>query len=73
MQLVTNRVAERPPVWKKNCSFGLLCVSFENVNQIVSVSFYPFCIKGGIWDVIVLISDHCLSVYLGLRPLLYLK
>ena len=26
---------------------------------------FPFGIKGGIWDVIVLIPDHCLSIYFG--------
>ena len=24
---------------------------------------FPFGIEGGIWDVIVLIPDHCLSIY----------
>ena len=27
--------------------------------------FFPFGIEGGMWDVIVLISDHCLSIYFG--------
>ena len=25
---------------------------------------FPFGIEGGMWDVIVLIPDHCLSIYL---------
>ena len=29
----------------------------------------PFGIEGGIWDVIVLISDHCLFYLLNLAPL----
>ena len=27
---------------------------------------FPFGIEGGMWDVIVLILDHCLSVYFDL-------
>ena len=42
----------------KCCSFGVLCVSFVNFYQIVCVSF----LEGGMWDVIVLIPDHSLSV-----------
>ena len=26
-------------------------------------SFFPFGIEGELWDLFVLISDHCLSVY----------
>ena len=37
-----------------------------SVCQIVCVSFFPFGIEGGIWDVIVLIPDHCLSIYFGI-------
>ena len=47
----------------KNCSFGLLCVSFVGVCQILCVSFFPFGIEGRIWVVIVLIPDDCLSIY----------
>ena len=45
----------------KSCLFGLLCVSFVNVYQIFCPSF-PFGIEGGMWDVIVLILDHCLFI-----------
>ena len=38
-------------------------MSFVNVYQIVYVSFFTFCIEAGTWDVIVLISDFCLSFY----------
>ena len=44
----------------KSCSFGLLCVSFVGVCQILYVG-----VEGRMWDVIVLIPDHCLSIYLG--------
>ena len=30
---------------------------------------FPFGIEGGMWDVIVLIPDHCLSIYLTLKML----
>ena len=30
------------------------------------VSFFPFGIEGGMWDAIVLIPDHCLSIYFTL-------
>ena len=38
-------------------------VSYVGGGQILCVSFFPFCIEGGMWDVIVLIPDHCLSIY----------
>ena len=38
-------------------------MSFVGVGQILCVSFFPFWIEGGVWDVIVLNSDHCLSIY----------
>ena len=40
-----------------------------NFYQILCVSFLLFGIEGGMWDVIVLISDHCLSIYFGQRRL----
>ena len=47
----------------KSCSFDVLCVSFVGDCQILCVSFFSFGIEGRMWDVIVLISDHCISVY----------
>ena len=44
----------------KSCSFG-----FMGVCQILFVSFFPFAIEGRSWGVIVLIPDHCLSIYVG--------
>ena len=43
-------------------SVSLLCVSF------VSVCVWPsfsFGFEGGMWDVIILVSDHCLSFHFG--------
>ena len=55
------KVAERPPVWERavhlvNCT----CLSWELVKFCVCPSF-PYGIEGGMWDLIVLIPDHCLS------------
>ena len=47
----------------KSCSFGLLCVSFVNVINFFLCPSFPFGTEGGMWDVIVLFSDHCLSIY----------
>ena len=49
------------------CSFGLLCVSFVSV-LCVCPSF-PFGIVGRMLDVIVLIPDHCLSIYFPISNL----
>ena len=58
------RVAEWPPVCERadhlvNCT----CLSWALVGFCVCPSF-PFGIEGGMWDVILLIPDHCLSIYL---------
>ena len=45
----------------KSCSFDLLCVSFVGVCQFLCVSFFPVWFECRV--VIVLISDHCLSIY----------
>ena len=47
----------------KSCSFGLLCVSFVGVCQILCVCPFPSGIEGRMWVVIVLIPDHCFSIY----------
>ena len=39
-------------------AFGLLSVPFVNVYQFVS-----FVLKGWMWDLVVLVPDHCLSFY----------
>ena len=63
---------------RMSCSFGLPCVSFVKAYHFVCVvcaclswalvkfctcASFSFGIKGGMWDVIVLIPDHCLSIY----------
>ena len=41
----------------KSCSFDLPCMSFENVYQF---AFFPFGLESGVWDLIVIVPDHCL-------------
>ena len=60
----------------KSCLFGLLCMSFVNVYQIVCVCVCPsfrFGIESGMWDVVVLIPDHCLSIYLNFAFYVYVR
>ena len=45
----------------KRSSFGLMCVSFMNFINLCSS--FPFSFDGGLWNLIVLIPDHCLSIY----------
>ena len=58
--LISIREDECPPVWKR--AVNSLCVSFVNVYLCVCASF-PFNFEGGLWDLIVLVPDHCLSFY----------
>ena len=41
-----------------NCLFSLLCMYF-----VYAYDFVCFDFKGGMWDLIVLIPDQCLSIY----------
>ena len=47
----------------KSCSYGLLCVSFVYVYHFLCM--FPFGFEEGMWDLFVLIPDHCLSIYFG--------
>ena len=47
----------------KSCPFDLLCVSFVNVYKFCVCPSFPFGDGGGMWDAIVFIPDHCLSIY----------
>ena len=46
-------------------SVNCACLSWAFVKFCVCPSF-PFGIEGRTWDVIVLIPDHCLSIYFPL-------
>ena len=48
----------------KSFSFGLPRVPFVNCCQFYVFSYFPFGFEGMIWDLIVSVSDHCLSFYL---------
>ena len=49
----------------KSCSFGVLCVSSWAFVKVRVCPSFPFDIEGRTWVVIVLIPDHCLSIYLS--------
>ena len=51
----------------KSCSFGLPCMSFMNIYQFYV--HFSFGFEGRMWDVIVLILDHCLSIYFSYRKI----
>ena len=36
---------------------------FVNLCQVFAGNF--FCFEGGLWGLVVLIPDHCLSLYFG--------
>ena len=56
------RVAESPPVWKVAVpSINCTCLSWALVKFCVYP--FPFGIEGGMWDVIVLIPDLCISIF----------
>ena len=62
---VSIMVAERPPVWERAVhlhSLYCVCVIRKRLSVCMFVSF-PFDFENGLWDVIVLIPDHCLSTY----------
>ena len=51
------------PVWERALnSVNRTCLSRALVKFCVCLSS-PFSIEGGMWDVIVLIPDPCLSIY----------
>ena len=48
----------------KSRPFGLLCVSIVKVYESLSICMcasFSFGFDGGMWDLIVLVPDHCLS------------
>ena len=61
------RVAEWPPVWERAVhSANYACVlSPGRLSKCCRCPSFPFGIEGRMWDVMVLIADPCLSVYLS--------
>ena len=47
---------------EKNCSFGLPR-AFRKLLSIYVFSSFPVCFEGRIWDLSVIVPDHCLSFY----------
>ena len=47
----------------KSFSFGLPFVYVVHDYQFLCVRFFPFGFEGGIWDIIVLVPDRCLSFH----------
>ena len=50
---------------EKSCPFSLLYLAFVGVCYFVCASFH-FGFEGGMWDLNVLVPDHCLSFYLDI-------
>ena len=46
-----------------SCSVGLLCVSFVKFINVCVCAPFPFGFEGVMLDLIVLVPDHCLSLY----------
>ena len=66
LSLTYYRSATWSPVWERAVhSVNYACLLWALVKLCVCLSF-PFGIEGGMWDVIVLIPDHCLSIYFGI-------
>ena len=51
----------------KSFSFGLVCVSFVNVCEFVCLFLFRLDFGVRMWNLVVLIADHCLSVYFTLN------
>ena len=57
------RMAELPPMWKELFIRFTVYVSFVNVYHLFVSVFFPFGFESGVWDLIVLVPGHCLSLY----------
>ena len=80
--LFSVRVAERSPNSKRaihsvyraslSCTF-IKCVCVRACVCVCVCVCFLFGFDGGMWDLIVLISDHCLSFYFSLTDLINLS
>ena len=55
----------------KSCPFGLPQVPFVNCGQFMYLVISLFGFEGRMWDLIVSVSDHCLSFYFNLSNLIF--
>ena len=61
--LFSIKVAERPPVWERAVhSVYCACLSRTFINFCVRSSV-PFGFEGGMLGLIIIIPDHCFSIY----------
>ena len=54
---VSVRVAEGSCLGK-SCLLGILCIYYVH-----ACALFPFGFEGWVWELIVLVLDHCLSFY----------
>ena len=47
----------------KSCLFGLLCVNVDQFGVCASTLSETFGFEGGVWGLVLLIPDHCISLY----------
>ena len=52
-----------PPVWKRAVHLVYCACHLQAFVKFCGCPSFPFGIEGRVWDLIVLIPDHCLSVY----------
>ena len=43
--------------------------AFRKLLSVYVISYFPFGFEGRMWDLIVSVPDHCLSVYFSFDPL----
>ena len=48
----------------KSCSFGLCACLFCKRYEFCVCASFPFGFEGGMWNLIVLIPDHCFPINL---------
>ena len=44
-------------------SVGFIASAFRKLPSIYVFSYFPFGFEGRMWDLILSVSDHCLSFY----------
>ena len=66
--LFSTKVAEQQPVWERLFIRFTVHVFHESLSVCMSASF-PFGFEGGMWDLILLVPDYCLSTNFSLTQL----